>query len=160
MVIDIISYSDAQYALLNEEQIQEVKSAQVKKNRLIKQMEEALVKEKARLVNNGTYLSPMSALLLQEVREKYEAEIAWIREGLLFYLQFSSRVSEEEESGNPYPLDYSLSDAERFYLVRDYYLNTYSDPRERFEKFKEDTVAEQYLGEVHAPLYDYLLSYI
>ena len=160
MVIDIISYSDAQYAKLSEEQLQEVKSAQVKKNRLIMQMEAELLKEKARLVNNGTYLSPMSELLLQAVREKYEAEIAWLREGLLFYLRFAAKPSEQQASGNPYPLDYSLTDEERLIAVRDYYLNAYSDDSERFERFKKDEVAKQYLGEVYAPLYDYFLSYL
>ncbi len=159
MEIDIITYSDTQYASLREEQIQEVKSAQVKKNRLTKQMEEELRREKAKMVNNGTYLSPMCDLLLQSIREKYAAEIEWLRDGLLFYLRFSSKVTEAEESSNPYPLDYSLSDEDRLKVVKDYYMNTYTDGGARFTAFKKDEVAQQYLGELYLPLYDYFLSY-
>lgn len=160
MEIDIISYAEAQYAQLSEEQIQEVKAAQVKKNRLTAQMTEELRKEKARLTESGTYLSPMSELVLQEIRDKYEAEIEWLREGLLFYLRYASKATETQESSNPYPLDYSLDEIERFEVVKEYYLSTYSDPHERFEAFKNDEVAAQYLGEVYLPAYDYFLSYI
>lgn len=159
MEIDIINYSDAQYASLREEQIQEVKSAQVKKNSLTKRMEEEIRKEKTRMINNGTFLSPMCDLLLQSIREKYAAEIEWLREGLLFYLHFSSKVSEDEESSNPYPLDYSLSDEERLEVVKNYYMTTYEDGHERFAAFKKDKVVRQYLGELYLPLYDYFATY-
>lgn len=158
MEIDIISYSDAQYASLREEQIQEIKSAQVKKNGLTKRMEEEIRTEKARMINNGTFLSPMCDLLLQSIREKYAAEIEWLREGLLFYLRFSSKVSEEEASSNPYPLDYSLSDEERLMVVKEYYMTTYTDGHERFVAFKKDTVVRQYIGELYLPLYDYFAN--
>lgn len=160
MDIDIISYAEAQYAQLSEEQIQEVKAAQVKKNRLTAQMAEEVRKEKARLTENGTYLSPMSELVLQGIRDKYAAEIEWLREGLLFYLRYSSRASETQESSNPYLLDYSLDEMERFEIVKEYYLTTYTDPHERFEAFKKDEVAPQYLGELYLPTYDYFLSFI
>ena len=42
MLIDIISYTDAQYAMLTEEQLLEIKSAQLKKNRLTAKLEENL----------------------------------------------------------------------------------------------------------------------
>ena len=57
MVIDIISYTDAQFAALSEEQILEVKSAQLKKNKLDLNLEENLLKAKQRLIENGTFLS-------------------------------------------------------------------------------------------------------
>lgn len=160
MDIDIISYSSAQYAQLSEEQLQEVKAAQVKKNRLTVKMTEEIRKEKARLVGNGTYLSPISELVLQKIKEKYEAEIEWVREGLLFYLQYASRVSESQESSNPYTVDYSLSLEERFEVVKQYYLSAYSDPTARFEAFKADEVAPQYLGELYMATYDYFLAFI
>ena len=39
MEIDIISYTDGQYAALNDEQIQEIRSAQSKKNALQRNLE-------------------------------------------------------------------------------------------------------------------------
>ena len=43
MTIDIISYTDEQYAQLSEEQILEVQSAQLKKERLKARLEQAPV---------------------------------------------------------------------------------------------------------------------
>ena len=57
MVIDIISYTDTQYAALSEEQILEVQQAQLKKNRLLIKLEEDKRKEKYRLIENGVFLS-------------------------------------------------------------------------------------------------------
>ena len=62
MVIDIISYTDAQFAALSEEQILEVKSAQLKKNKLDLNLEENLLKAKQRLIENGTFLSDLFSL--------------------------------------------------------------------------------------------------
>ena len=56
MEIDIITYTDKQYAALTEEQILQVKEAQLEKNRLTAKLQENLQKEKERLVENGTLL--------------------------------------------------------------------------------------------------------
>ena len=68
MTIDIISYTDAQFAELSEEQLLEVKSAQLKKNRLDVQLQEKKLNEKVRsLVGvctvSSTLPSPRSSAL-------------------------------------------------------------------------------------------------
>lgn len=158
MQIDIISYTSAQFAALSEEQILEVKSAQLKKNRLAAALEKDLLQEKHRLVENGTLQSNTWALVQAKLQAAYEAEVTAIREALLFYLRYSMKPDDSTTQSAPYTVDYSLTDAERFVVVRTYYENTYTDGAKRFAAFKADEVALQYLGELYAPLYDYFLE--
>ena len=159
MKIDIITYTDAQYAVLTEEQLLEIKSAQLKKDRLDARREEALLKEKLRLIDNGTYLSAIWELQAQKLRDKHALEVAGIRESLLFYLKFSSKVDVEEHEGLPYVPKYALAESDRYNQVKDAYFTKFSDPNERFEAFKADKVAPKYLGEGYSILYDYILYF-
>ena len=155
MKIDIITYTDAQYAKLSQEQILKVEETQIKKNNLDRKLAEDMAEEKNRLVKRGIFLSRIWELYCARLQEQYEEEVTALRESLLFYLRFSSRPDSSKEESSPYPLDYSLDMEARFYVVRDYYLETYSDPVVRFDKFREDTVAPVYLGEYYAPLHDF-----
>ena len=158
MEIDIISYTDAQFAALTEEQLLQVKNAQLKKNRLAAALEKDLQREKQRLMDNGILFSSIWRCVQEKLQETYEQEEANIREGLLFYLRFAAKPEGSALEEVPYTVDYSLSNTERFEIVRDYYMDAYTDPSARFEKFKTDSVAMQYLGELYAPLYDYFLE--
>ena len=140
MEIDIISYTAEQLAELTPEQLKEVRSAQLKKNKMAKDLEERLAKERQKLIHKGTYFSDAWGLLQKQLRKEHDKEVEILRDGLLFFL------------------DYSLSEEERFYVVQGYYQNAYTDGTERFNAFKEDTVAKQYLGELYASLYDYFLE--
>ncbi|MBQ8684975.1 MAG: hypothetical protein IJ514_02240 [Clostridia bacterium] len=160
MNIDIISYTDAQYAALNEEQLLQVKSAQLKKNKLDADLEEALLKEKHRLIDNGIFLSDIWALQAEKLRAEHALEVENLRESLLFYLRFSAKADTTESSGVPYETNYSLTMEERYYQVRDAYFAAYDDANERFTAFKADKVAPAYLGEYYAPLYDYISTFL
>lgn len=155
MIIDIISYNERQYMSLTNDQLSRVQSAQRKKNRLAAALAENLKKKKMQLVENGTYLSGMWTSVQEKLTKEYEQEVEALREQLLFYLQFSTNT---EESTAPYALDYSLTSEERMYVVKDYYMSTYSNGKERFEAYKADTIAPNYLGEFYASLYDYFLA--
>ena len=155
MEIDIISYTDAQYAMLSVEQLLEVRSAQQKKNRLTEQLEEDIRKAEENLIDNGTYVSTMRASIVEKLQAQYEAEVEIIRDGLLFFLKFSSKP---DPSAAPYTVDYALRLEERLAIVKSYYESTYANGTELFAAFKEDKVAVQYLGELYAPLYDYFLA--
>ena len=152
----MISYTDAQFAALSAEQILEVKSAQLKKNRLDLKLEAEKLKERHRLLDNGTFLSETWGLYCAKLQEEHDAEVEGIRESLLFYLRFTAKP-ETSTSDAPYPLDYSLDNPQRYAVVRDYYEATYTDPNERFNAFKDDKVALSYLGELYKTLYDYFL---
>ncbi|MBQ7923803.1 MAG: hypothetical protein IJ329_05055 [Clostridia bacterium] len=151
MEIDIITFTDGQYATLSETQLQEVYKAQEKKDKLTWRLEEDKREEKHRLVKNGTFVSGIWTAYCEQLQSQYEKEVSFIREALLFYLQFSMKADGEA----PYRVDYSLSLSERAAIVRVYYTQTYDDANERFESFKADTVAVQYLGELYAPTWDY-----
>ncbi len=154
MIIDVISFTDAQYAALSEEQILEVKSVQTKVNKLRAKAETLEAEMKFKLLENGVGRS--SALAYYTAREtaKLEQEIDSLREGLLFYLRFSAK-NESGEKDSPYTVDYSLTYEERFESVKVYYLATYTNAEERYVAFKADEVAVVYLGELYPGLHDY-----
>ena len=151
MVIDVINYTDEQFAALSQEQILEVKKAQAEKNELAKELEKNKREFRCKLVENGTFLSKMWALECDRLDAEYEEQVTAIRDALLFYLRFSSKAS----GSTGYPVDYSLPMDTRFYNVRDYYETTYPDPKKRYDAFIADEVAKLYLGEYYAPLHDY-----
>ena len=155
MEIDIITYTDEQFARLTEEQILEVRSAQLKKNRLERELQEKLQKEKYRLAENGTVVSGIWELVEKQLTAEYEEEVAWIRDSLLFYLRFSVKTLDGVDA--PYPIDYSLTTDERARVVKEYYLSTYTNATERFEKYKDDETAKIYLCERYKNLYEYFL---
>ena len=154
MTIDIITYTDMQFAELSEEQLLEVREAQLKKNKLLENLAKNLQKEKERLVKNGIFTSNVWNLLQEKLTEECEAEVTTLREALLFYLRFSSHATTEEEKNSPYVVDYSLSYEDRLTIVKNYYEATYTDPIVRYNEFLADPVARQYLGELYAPLHD------
>ena len=153
MEIDIIDYTSEQLALLTETQLQEVKAAQVKKNQLLRKLAEKLQEEKRRLINNGLFLSYTWAWTKAYWEQAYAEEIGWVKDGLLFYLQYKPGI--KEEAGANYPLDYSLPILERAKAVKAYDLEAYTDPKARFEAFKSDKDAATYLCDAYKSLWDY-----
>ena len=158
MTIDIISYTPAQYAALTEEQVLQIKSAQLKKNRLHAVFVDDLQREKQKLVQNGIFLSTIWTVIKAKLQSNYEQEVQNIRDGLLFYLRYTSRPNDSDSESAPYEVNYALSEEARLNIVKTYYENTYQDANKLFEEFKKDTVAVQYLGELYSPLYDYFLA--
>ena len=155
MKIDIISYTDTQYAALTEEQIQEIKAAQLEKNRLESALAEAKLKEKHRLIERGIFLSGIWDAYQAKLQAEYDQKIESLRDSLLFYLRFSTKP---DAYGTGYTVDYNLSVEERFAIVRQYYENKYTDVSERFEAFEKDKVAVVYLEDLYSALYDYFLE--
>jgi hypothetical protein len=158
MVIDIISYTREQFALLTAEQLLEIQEAQMKKNALDRKLEADMLEEKHRLINRGMFLSGIWEKYCEKLRAVHAQEIELLREALLFYLQFAAKPDEGDVETAPYTVDYSLEMADRYFIVRDYYLSAYTEASARMEAFKKDQVARQYLGELYATLYDYLLE--
>ena len=154
MTIDIINYTQEQYSQLNNEQIVEIKKAQGTKDRLLRRLQEKMTSEKYRMVKAGIFRSCIWEKLCEALQAEYDAEIELLRDGLLFYLQYSGRLN---DSGVGYTVDYSLPIVDRVTLVKEYYLKTYEDPNERFEAFKNDSVAPSYLCEAYASLYQWFL---
>lgn len=154
MTVDIISFTSEQYARLSDEQLLQVRSAQSKKNRLDNELAAAKEAEKYRLIKNGVFLSEIWERYCAKLQQEYEQELESLRQGLLFYLQYSKSASADA----PYEVDYNSTAEERFNVVKAYYETTYTDGAERFEAFKADEFALSYLGELYALLYDYFLE--
>ena len=154
MTIDIITYTEEQFARLNGEQLNEVRKAQVAKNRLFERLQKEKADEKYKLVKAGIFRSGIWDAICTELQAAYDAQVENLRDGLLFYLQYSGQ---QQNTGVGYTVDYTLSIADRVILVKEYYVVTYDDPYERMEKFKLDGVAPSYLCEGYAPLYQWFL---
>ncbi len=161
MEIDIITYTDEQFAALSLSKIEEVRSAQLKKNKLTAKLEEDIAYYKRKLIDQGTYVSGILEKKTTELTEAYESEVEVIREALLFYLHFGRDDGDEGSASDaPYTVDYSLSEEERLAVVKTYYETAYTDASERFTVFSKDTVARTYLGELYASLYHYFEALI
>jgi hypothetical protein len=153
LVIDVISYTDDQYAALTEEQIVKIQTVQLRKNRLAKQLEENKRKAKYKLLEAGVFRSPIWEKICNTLTEQYDAEVENLHDELMFYLQFTGQEEESKvvEASSTYTLDYGLSYAERLEVVREYYDSTYL---KKLAAFKADRKAKKYLGEYYAPLYE------
>lgn len=152
MTIDIIDYTESQMAALSNEQLLEVREAQVKKDKLYAKLLDDIQAADAALIDKGTFDSSLRQSKKARLQSDYDAEVERIRDGLLFYLRYSYRPG---SAAVGYEVNYALSDTERLEVVKNYYLTTYSDAVERFAAFEEDPVAKQYLGEYYGPLYYY-----
>ncbi len=159
MEIDIIDYTPEQYAVLSTRELEEIRSAQRKKNALLKGLEKNLLVEKQKLMDGGAFLSNIWEKRENQLRAACQAEIEIVRESLLFFLHYSGNEYDYDAGGTrpsvAYPVDYSLSQTERMASVRDYYLGAYADPAARFNAYAEDAFAKSYLGEGYAALWHY-----
>ena len=154
MTIDIITYTDEQYATLTLEQLKEIREAQLKKDRLTIELEEEIQTQKDALVRKGIFNSALFQLIKDKLEGEYNQEIDLLRDGLVFYLKYSMQP-DGSETDAPYTVNFALSYEARFNVVKEYYEKTYSDPVERFEAFKGDAFALRYLGELYTPLREY-----
>ena len=159
MTIDIISYTEEQFAALSAEKIEEIRNAQLKKNKLTAALEARLKKEKQALIDKGTYPSDVWGKIEKKLRAAYADEVQILREGLLFFLHYVAEDGKgTTESSAPYTVDYSLSEEERMLIVKEYYETTYTDPVERYAAFKADAFVKVYIGELYLPLHDYFYA--
>ena len=157
MNIDIIDFTDEQFAALDSEQIEQVREAQVKKERLLSSLAEKKEKEKYRLIKNGIFRSEIYSLVCTKLEQKYAREVEDVKDSLLFYLRFTAR--QEDQPQVDYTVDYALPYAERYAVVKDYYDEHYPSPRNKYDAFLQDRFLIRYLGEYYSVLYDlYLLQ--
>ena len=151
MTIDIISFTDDQFARLTDEQLVEVRNVQLKKNRLLRALEEDKKQVKYTMLKKGTYVGASYEKACEELQSVCDEEIENLRDGLLFYLRYAVRDDGQEA---PYLVDYSLPYEDRISIVRTYYETTYPDAVDRVTAFRQDEVAISYLGELYGPIYE------
>ena len=159
MTIDIVSYTEDQFALLNDEQMVLVKKAQIQKDKLKARHTETLQKYKNKLVKNGTYNSDLFNSFETSENLAYFNEVELIRKKLVFDLAACGiSIGDGTTETAPYEVNYNLSVEERMALVKTYYETTYSDPIERLLAFEADEIAPTYLEDLYAPLHDYFIA--
>lgn len=174
MNIDIIVFTEAQYATLNYEQRKILYAAQEKKNAMQKQLETDRENAKLQLIANGTARSNMLSLLYLELEDEYDRAVSDLRTVTLDAIVSAidpsdssgddtegtgSSVETSEVVYDPSNPDYSLSYADRFRLVKEYYMKI-EDPERRYAAFLEDPAAEDYLGEYYSTMKYYLESFL
>ncbi len=157
MEIDIIDYTPSQYAVLSSRELEEIRAAQKRKDVLTNALQKKLLAAKQKMMDGGAFLSNIWAREEAVMRAEYEAEVKIIRDSLLFYLHYTGNAYDFDAGGEkpavPYPVDYSLTTEERMIVLRDFYLEAYTDPLTRFETYKADTFARTYLGEGYGALW-------
>lgn len=153
MQIDVVSYTPTQLASLSFSGIREIRATQLKKNKLLRQLERNLQKEKNSLLKRGLFDSCIWQQIQTKMRSDCDEEIEELRQALLFYLKYATSKKVETDDV-PYLVDYSLSFEERYVQVKNYYITTYPAPPTRFTNFINDLFAPLYLGEMYGMLYD------
>lgn len=162
MVIDIIDLSDENYSNLSPVQLAMVRAAQGKKDKILAETE-TLKGELFRMAlsNNAVRSSALRDRLTEE-DDKAQSQIDAVRADLLYQIAYEGIGSEGNAEG-PYRYpenpNYNLAYAQRFLVVRNYYMQATDDPDARLQAFAMDTLAKEYLGEYYRTLYDLLASY-
>ncbi len=155
MVIDIIDYTEAQFAELTVEKLTKIREAQRKKNRLVAACDEEIEAERRRLIDRGIFHSKIWGKRKEVLRAACDKEVEFLREGLLLYLNEAKEDDKQTPVDTPYPVDYALSEEERAIAVRAYYEGAYSDAKARFAAFEADAFAPAYLGSHYGAVYYY-----
>ena len=73
MTIDIVTYTDEQYAAMTQEQLKEVRDAQTEKDELKIELEDTLKAERAALVKKGIFNSNLYQMIKTKLEKEYEA---------------------------------------------------------------------------------------
>jgi hypothetical protein len=163
MTFDILDFSEEEIKALSTIQLKLLRTAQQKKDALLKQLNEDLQTYRyilyAGRANNSSLFEQKRQALIKE----YDYQLAILVEQLQFNMSLNEPTVDDElgDDGNDssgYLVDYSLSYLERYVQVRDYYM-TIADPNERLALYTADTVAVEYLNSYYNSLYNYLLSF-
>lgn len=163
MTIDIIDLNDPQYSDLSSLQLAMVRAAQVKKNEIVAAAEEEKRSLMYLMLSHNTARSMSRVYEGEQIDARMNEKIAAVRDDLLYQLAYEALGSEGNEYGPyryPQNPNLSLTPAQRFLVVRNYYMENVSDPKARLDAYAMDTLARSYLGEYYQTLYELLASYV
>lgn len=152
MTIDIIDYDMEKVELMSRKQKVNLYEAQHRKNRLYEKYNRSLAKIRAKLLKQNVFYSTVYEQIKSQLLSEYEQAVKVIRERVLYEIMRDMQGSLLDV---PYLIDYALTVGERYTIVREYYENTYEDPRERFLAFRKDEFAISYLEDMYSTLFDY-----
>lgn len=164
MVFDIIPVSSEELEKYTVVQMKMLRTAQQKKDELEHKMQLELKIFRENLLNKGMRNSSLYEQKRQEADEEFKYQVAILVDNLLYNMSLNEPTSGDDmpptdsDPSTGYIVDYSLSYAERYVLVRDYYL-TIEDYNERITMYKNDKVAMKYLDTYYDSLFDFLYTY-
>ncbi len=163
MTIDIIDLNDPQYSNLSSLQLAMVRAAQVKKNELVAAAEEEKRSLMYLMLSHNTARSMTRVYEEERIDARTNEQIDAVRDDLLYQLAYEALGNEGNEYGPyryPQNPNLSLTPAQRFLVVRNYYMENISDPEARLNAYAMDSLAKSYLGEFYQTLYELLASYV
>jgi hypothetical protein len=160
MTLDILKELGIGEGSLSVYELSIVRTLQAKKNALDEDYEEDQKSVERKYYKHRTIRSTAREKELKELEEKYNRSVDEIIDELKFQLRYFD-VSNEASGEYSYPNNpnYSLSAADRYYVVYNYYMKM-SDPNVRFALFQADSLAPDYLSNFYATLYNRLRSYV
>ena len=162
MTIDIIDLSDPEYRDLSPVQLAMVRAAQAKKDKILADAEADKNALFYLVTSNGLMRSTSLGYQKEKIDAEALADVDVVREDLRYQLAYESLSSEGNANG-PYRYpenpNYNLTPAQRFLVVRNYYMQATDDPDARLQAYAMDTLAREYLGEFYQTLYELLASY-
>ena len=162
MKFDIVDITQAEINAMSEEKGRLFRSAQKKKDALYKKLQNDLAEFKKKTFANNMYDSTAYIHREVELKAEYNYQVDIVREQLEYDLAMIDIKNKTDPHGiivdAPYRVDYSLSYVDRYIIVRDYYL-AIEDPVARFEQYRYDKVAQDYLATYYNTLFTYLLSF-
>ena len=161
MKFDIIDITQTEIEQMSEEQGRLFRAAQKRKDELYHKLQADLAAAKRRVCANNTYEGFSYVILETELKAEFNYQVAIVREQLEYDLKMLEIKNKTDSNGNvveaPYRVDYSLSYVDRYAIVKAYYM-TIEDPLKRFETYRYDKVALDYLASYYNTLFHYLLS--
>ncbi len=162
MTIDIIDLTDPEYADLSPLQLAMVRAAQGKKDQIVDEGEKEKQKLFYMMLANNFVRATTRTFEEERIDKETAAKVEVVKEDLLHQLAYEALGSEGNEAG-PYRYpenpNYNLTPAQRFLVVRNYYMEVEDDPSARLAAFSVDSLARSYLGEYYQTLYELLASY-
>lgn len=160
MEFDVINLTEEEIAKLTTVQMQLLRTAQKKKNELVRKNAQDLALFKKLVYTNGMKDSSLLEQKRAELNGQLEYEIGIIAEQLNYSIKLNEPLPDTGEGDESvgYIVDYSLSYTDRYNIVRDYYL-AIPDPAERMALYTADDTAKKYLGSYYSTLYNVLYTY-
>ncbi len=164
MQFDIIDITEDRLKELSVVQMKMLRTAQQKKDELVRKFEKELNMFRAVVFTSGMKNSTLIEDKDRELRDELGYQTALLADNLIYNMSLNEPSNGgdiggdggDEEAG--YIVDYTLTYNERYIIVRDYYL-AITDPDERMALYAADETAKKYLSSYYTTLYNVLATY-
>ena len=164
MEFDIINITQDELEKLTVVAYKMLRTAQQKKDELVRKADEELKSFKRIVLTNGMKNSSLLDARSAEIQTDLNREVALLADNLLYNMSLNEPTNGDDlggsggEEGAGYIVDYTLPYNQRYAIVRDYYFSI-ADPQERMSLYVADETAKKYLDRYYGTLYDVLYSY-